>query len=309
MISHPLKGPPEALLADPGEVIPFPVQAPVQIKADLKKLGDFPIFSPDRQWPSWIAEKLELLQSPSLLPDSKPHLSPQSSFLIAPWMTEEMLESFWQEVSCAIAPPSIDRHASPLTSEGYFSWIGCKSSCALENFVSLTLSIQEDFALMVDDGQGGLRAGLLSICFPSGWSPKEKIGKLLQEIHEPVADNRELQAATPLMARAMTTKGPFIRHVWTLAGSGARRRDADEDTLAQASSISDLWFRCERQLTIPLSGRGSLFLIRVYVQPLLQVIAQPERKERLIEALRSMSQELVQYKGIARAREIILRLA
>ena len=224
-------------------------------------------------------------------------------------MTEEKLQSLWQEVSRAITPTNVDQHAGPLTADGYFPWIGCNSSSALENFVFLTVSIQEDFALMVDDGQGALRAGLLSICFPSGWSPKEKIGKLLEEIHEPVADNRELQASTPLMARAMATKGPFIRHVWTLAGSGARRRDANEDTLSEASSISDLWFRCERQLTIPLSGQGCLFLIRVYVAPLLHVMAQAGRKERLIEALRSMSPELVQYKGIARAREIILQLA
>lgn len=66
-------------------------------------------------------------------------------------------------------------------------------------------------------------------------------------------------------------------------------------------------FRCERQVTLGLPALGaSLFLIRVHVAPLLEVCTDPQRRARLVAALRSMSDDVVAYKNLQRLRERVL---
>ena len=51
------------------------------------------------------------------------------------------------------------------------------------SLIDLTLKFEEDFAIM---HKGKMET--VSVCFPSGWIPKEKLGKHLSAIHEPIAD-------------------------------------------------------------------------------------------------------------------------
>ncbi len=195
----------------------------------------------------------------------------------------------------------------PLRPDGGFGWIGgVKPRSDIEFLVGLTLSLQEDFAVMVPDADGSLRAQILSVYFASGWSPEEKLGQSMAAIHEPVADNRALMKSTAAMSQAMVHKGPFVRYVWTLAGSDALARAPGEDTMASVARWEDLWFRSERQITVPLWGEASLFLIRVDVRPLVQMLETPERWAILEAALRSMSPEVLAYKSIERAARLIL---
>lgn len=195
----------------------------------------------------------------------------------------------------------------PVAKDGGFPWLGgVRPDSPLAFFQALTISIQEDFAVMAADPMVGLRAAILSVCFPSGWNPAQKLGQSLHTIHGPVADNTALQRATPSMAHAMQAKGPFLRFVWTLAGDARLSRMPGDDTLCRASSIDDLWFRCERQITVPLNGIGCLFLIRVFVAPYRQVVNTGERRARMMNALRAMSPAMIEYKNIARAIEVIL---
>ena len=63
-----------------------------------------------------------------------------------------------------------------------------------------------------------------------------------------------------------------------------------------------------RQVTMPLpEWRSALFLIRVFVAPLASVAADDSRRARIVESLRSMSDDVVKYKGLAAAREAVLR--
>jgi hypothetical protein len=123
-----------------------------------------------------------------------------------------------------------------------------------------------------------------------------------------VADGDALRVASETLSRAMSTKGPFVRHVWTLAGSAALARDPDEGSLVPPSSFDAIQFRCERQVTAPLAELGrSLFLIRVYVAPLVRVAADPVRRATLVSALESMSDAVARYKGIGALREQVLQ--
>lgn len=270
---------------------PFPVEAHFSVRPDLAKLGDAPLLVQDSDWPQWAAAKREAVFAGEV-PLMDAHLDG------ARWLglVRDVTATLYR-----LMP------AGPMDADGSFPWLGgLRTENPNEFFAALTISMQEDFALMVPDARGQLVARVLSVTFPSGWDPKKKLGMPLLGIHAPVADNQMLQRATPSIEQAILSKGPFVRYVWTLAGSGALKRAAGEDTLAHARTINDLWFRCERQVTVPIAGIACLFLIRVFVAPLTQMLSVSGRLPVLKAALLSMSPEMLDYKGIRRAAEIVL---
>ncbi len=271
---------------------PFPVHVEHYPRPDLTKLGAAPLLIEDHAWGDWVNQKME-------------HVGDGSAPLIVDGVSQATLSLWadWVAQALRLRAPN-----GPIDSYGAFPWLGgFKPRNPHEFFVALTLSLQEDFALMVPDLDGGLSAQVLSVVFPSGWNPAEKLGRSLLDIHGPVADNAALQRGTPAMAQAMISKGPFIRHVWTLAGNNRLGRAPHDDTLADIHHVDDLWFRCERQLTIPLAGHASLFLIRVFVAPYRDVVSTPERQQSIIHALRAMSPATIAYKNISRAVDLILK--
>ena len=175
--------------------------------------------------------------------------------------------------------------------------------------------MQEDWVVMHNPGgsggsvpPGGSQAEWLHVCFPSGWAPSDKVGRPLGEIHRPVADGDGLRAASECLTRDMHSKGPFVRHVWTLSASAALARDPDAAPIAPPDTIDAVQFRCERQVTVPLDVPGrAIFLIRVYVAPLVQIAADASRRATLRAALSSMSDAVVRYKAIGPLRELVLR--
>jgi hypothetical protein len=273
--------------------IPFPVHPDSQPRPDLVKLATHePLLVEDAHWARWISHKRVLLAQ-SKVP------------IVVPAMDGGQFETMAGLVSARfrVVLPS-----GPIDQQGGFPWLGgiCPNS-ALEFFQALTLSLQEDFALMVPDQDGRLVANLLSVCFPSGWNPADKLGRTLMSIHAPVADNQALQRASASMERAMLNKGPFVRYVWTISGNDRLSRAPGEDTLQQAQSLDQLWFRCERQITMPLEGKACLFLIRVFVAPYREVVNSASRQARMVQACRAMSPSMVQYKNISRAVDLILK--
>ena len=270
---------------------PFPVEAPYQVKPDLQKLGDKPLVIVDEHWASWVRQKRDQIQG-GRMP------------LVGAGVTSAALS----RIRALLTQSFIERLPNgPLGTDGAFRWLGdFRPKSDLAFLSALTLSLQEDFAVMVPDEEGTLRAQILSVYFASGWSPEEKLGQSMATIHEPVAENQALIRSTAAMSQAMLNKGPFVRSVWTLAGSDALARAPGEDTMGSVNKLEDLWFRSERQVTVPLAGEASLFLIRVDVRPLVQMIQAPGHRAVLEAALRSMSPEVLRYKSIERAARLIL---
>jgi hypothetical protein len=188
---------------------------------------------------------------------------------------------------------------------------------------ALTLGLQEDFVILHDepDGEAGartLRTRFLSVCFPSNWSPAEKHGLDFAAIHAPVADNALLQAGGKGIVDMAFRQAPMLRHVWLLTPSGdlpqhpETRRTRWEDALAAADApgasgrlLDQVFYRVERQTTLPLPAlhRG-VFFIRVIVCPLSEALGvAPGRAAQLAEALASMSEAVVTYRGMGAVRE------
>lgn len=269
---------------------PFPVTPEYVVRADLQKLGDAPLLVEDLHWRDWMQRKRERIVAAGALQR-------------AAELDDSRLAGLAQRVAAALnaAVPN-----GPVDAGGALPWVGLPAGLPPADFLlGLTLSVQEDLVLMVRDSRGELTAQWMGVCFPSGWRPADKLGHSMLRIHAPVADNVRLQQAADGLAHAMTSKGPFVRHVWTLAGSGALHRDPGDDAFAGVRSADELWFRCERQVTVPLGGDASLFLIRVFVAPLHAVAQSAERVGLLRRALVSMSPAVVDYKGLAKARGIL----
>ena len=188
---------------------------------------------------------------------------------------------------------------------------------------ALALGLQEDFVILHDepDGEAGartLRTRFLSVCFPSNWSPAEKHGLDFAAIHAPVADNALLQAGGKGIVDMAFRQAPMLRHVWLLTPSGdlpqhpETRRTRWEDALAAADApgasgrlIDQVFYRVERQTTLPLPAlQRGVFFIRVMVCPLTEALgAGPGRAAQLAEALASMSEAVVAYRGMGAVRE------
>lgn len=162
----------------------------------------------------------------------------------------------------------------------------------------LTRSLQEDFVIWAPNRAGQLSAQVLSVCFPSGWNPIEKANRTFLEIHEPVPDFNTVNRAADHIARMMTTRGPFIRSVWTIANRPWLNRHPSRCEPWDKETLDDMWYRCERQVTIPVEGSAALFLIRVYMVPLADVFRDEDRKQQVLASIRSMTESVLAYKGL-----------
>ena len=167
------------------------------------------------------------------------------------------------------------------------------------NYREATENYQEDFVVWSANTDGDLSPQIMSVCFPSGWAPEEKINLSFHGIHEPVADNKLIQQAAPHIAKMLTQKGPFVRHVWTVTNSDKLSRHPKTITPWSNESPDQMYYRVERQTTVPL-GDAAIFFIRVYVVPLLTM-----NIDKIKESINTMSDAVLGYKNLNYVKEIL----
>jgi len=174
----------------------------------------------------------------------------------------------------------------------------------------LSLAFEEDFAIV-----DGATASIpwLAVALPSHWAPETKVGRPFAEVHAPVADNRLIVGAASHLTRLVSGVERWERFVWTITRhprlhAHPARLDpapwpasADADTIAAIAS-----WRTERQTFIPLpEHRQAVFTIHVQLQPLAEAMT-PERAARVHDALASMSDAVLAYRGLAPVRDRLL---
>lgn len=182
-----------------------------------------------------------------------------------------------------------------------------------------SLLVQEDLILMRRDERGWrLAAG--SLCFPSSWSLREKFGKPLQEIHEPVPGFGPGTRPAELINRMFDgLQGQAVeRFNWSIQAddrlyhplSNVERIDRatnrpsrfpDGDVNAHA------FIRVERQTLRKLpASRDILFTIRIHLDPLKVLEAHPDRATlaaSFAEQLLALDQQQLDYKGLTADRD------
>jgi hypothetical protein len=186
--------------------------------------------------------------------------------------------------------------------------------------LAVSAALQDDYVILHDEpepergGSSRFRLRFLSVAFPSNWDPAEKLGLDFAAIHAPVADNALIQQGAEGIMDLAFRRQPMQRHVWLLSPDGAlpqhprERQRRWEDALARADNgllLDEAFFRVERQTTWPLPDvKRAVFFIRVMMCPLKAVLSvAPERSAALSDALQSMSQAVVAYRGMGLVRD------
>ena len=175
----------------------------------------------------------------------------------------------------------------------------------------LCLAFAEDFAVI--DGDSA-RIPWLAVCLPSNWAPEEKVGRHFAEVHAPVADNQLLVNAGEHLARLVTQPDRWERFVWTITRHPLLHAHPDRvdpapwsPTATADELASRAFFRTEHQTFIPVPGvRQAVFTIRVSVTPLTQALADPAQARQVHDALSTMSQSVLAYRGLTDARDRLL---
>jgi hypothetical protein len=150
----------------------------------------------------------------------------------------------------------------------------------------------------------------MAVCLPSHWDPVEKVGRHFTEVHAPVADNATLLAAGAHLMSLVCEAQRWERFVWTLTPNPAydhhpRRRAAIPWPAQAPAACAHL--RTEHQTFIPLPGpHQAVFTIHVEVQPLVRVLTRADEAQRLHDALASMSDAVLAYRGLTAARPALL---
>jgi dimethylamine monooxygenase subunit A len=173
----------------------------------------------------------------------------------------------------------------------------------------IALAIQEDFVILKQN-KDTLHTEYLSVCFPSRWDPREKLGLDFAAIHAPVADNQMIQAAGQNIMTMAFMKQPMLRHVWLIVPAASLDQHPEKNQAWWAEALADpspllprLFFRIERQTTWPLPHlQRAVFFIRLMMSPLIDVLnTAPRRAAELAASLRSMTPAIVAYRGMTGA--------
>jgi len=171
--------------------------------------------------------------------------------------------------------------------------------CSLDENISLheaSVSLEEDFAVMYKG-----KMELVSVCFPSGWRPKEKLGKYLKDIHKPIADSEKLIKASEKLSDFMV-KQSIQRWVWTITTNG-NLSEFPEYKKPEITNFEKLYFRVETQTTAPIDKNTSLFFIKLDVLPLSEVW-----DKKILESINSMTENVLIYKGLTQIKELLNRM-
>ncbi len=314
-----------------GLYAPFPVEVPYRTGPVMKRLGGVEgdsggLFVVDEAYGRYLEQKLSRLASQperygglsvgphgglgdallhvfSLLAREQPNLLTLEAGTVRLEALGLRLERNQQDHWRVEAIPDTD---TPLAALGRRVQAHLEAQFDLTVLIhALALSLQEDFVILRDlDGED--EAECLCVVFPSDWNPQEKVGQNFSELHKPVANNTALLRSHRPVMNALFHKGPFVRFVWGLSADGRLGQHPAETPRAVTCSPAALFFRTERQVSVPLPGGRCLFTVRVAVQPLSDALCNEERRQRFAAALASMDDELLAYKGLSAWRDPLL---
>jgi len=174
----------------------------------------------------------------------------------------------------------------------------------------LSLAFEEDFALVdAAAGHGVATLPWLAVALPSHWAPRDKVGKPFTAVHAPVADNALLMQAAAGLMRLVTGSERWERFVWNVTAHPRLNAHPDQVDAGRwhgrfAPELA--WWRTERQTFIPLPAlRQAVFTIHVQLQPLPGALDAAQAL-RLHEAVASMSEAVLAYRGLAAVRVPLL---
>ena len=180
---------------------------------------------------------------------------------------------------------------------------GIKHTKYPDLIAELSLNIQDDLCLMESQGQQKLLAA--SICSPSYWDVRTKIGKPLKVIHDPVSSlDEKIGERIATFIRQAPIKKPFARQNWLIHGDTKRFHLKEEDSLLTDPSC---WYiRSEKETLCRFHQDYSLFTINVLFEPLNKIVDYPAALRGLIKSLETFDEDESVYFGGSNKINILL---
>jgi len=200
---------------------------------------------------------------------------------------KELLDNKYNDV---VAATNDSLEAQEILSEKF----SLKESIYNDLIADMSLLIQDDLCLIRAKGDQELLAA--SICSPSYWSVKSKIGKPLKEIHQPVTTlNEKIGNRISTFIKQAPLMKPFARQNWLIHGDTKRFHLVEEGLLFDDPAK---WFiRSEKETLCRFHEDYSLFTINVMFQPLSLIHNYPEKKQNLISSINTFDEEEINYFG------------
>ncbi len=156
------------------------------------------------------------------------------------------------------------------------------------------LHIQDDLCLIEAHGEQRLIAA--SVCSPSYWDLRKKIGKPLRDIHGPITTlNEKIGDRIEKFIKQAPVMRPFARENWLIHGDTKRLHLKEEK--CPSTHPSEWFIRSERETLCRFHENFSLFTINVFFQPLKLVHSFPEARAGLIKSINKFDQEEADYFG------------
>ena len=156
-------------------------------------------------------------------------------------------------------------------------------------FDAICSQIQEDVCIMRND-----ELIVNHVCLPSWWSPEEKMGMSMGEIHADIPGMKK--TAYDHIWNACLHKGPYLRYNWTLTDTPILNQHPSKN-IGKNFDRDSLFLRVERQV---LQGFPEvcavLFLIRTYVGDVHTL--EKEQRKAIATAIDNMNDDELYYKGL-----------
>jgi dimethylamine monooxygenase subunit A len=185
---------------------------------------------------------------------------------------------------------------------------GVEPGADTKSIETLGRSWEPDFVILDRVAPHQVRGGC--VCFPSGWSLREKIGKSLFLTHAPVPGlNEDLGANISKLLSRIDVGQFFQRTNWGLT----RATELDQHPRHKIPAITALvdprnvYLRIEWQVLTAISATALLFGIRVLHVLAEEVKADPELGSRLATNLETMPDVVARYKRLDQCRETLVK--
>lgn len=158
--------------------------------------------------------------------------------------------------------------------------------------------VAEDICVLSRDATAW-RLTAASVCSPSRWRLRDKIGRTVAEIHAPVPDYAGWYSdAVDASLDRVGVERPVWRLNWTFMDDPALFQQHGAPVAGGDVQLETLTFRVERQTLRRLPRTGDLvFTIRTYRTTLADIATDPARSDALARTLRTCPPDLAAYKG------------
>ncbi|MEM7427991.1 MAG: DUF3445 domain-containing protein [Pseudomonadota bacterium] len=251
----------------------------------------------DERLPEYLARKNELL--------SERHRETS--------LAEPETVAAQQEVLDLLLPYLLERYPEMYRcSSGEVSVTATGDSYAIDAYGHQPLElaarlVQEDLVIM-RPGADGHRIAAACVCFPSEWLLREKFGKVLADVHEPVPGlargTRNAQMIERIFGN-LSVDRPVERFNWFLLRNPdlfLPELEHTKGSMFDRDGTPRIWIRVERQTLRRLARSGDiLFTIRICTDP-FERLAQHEDAVELAAAMRQQILDLdpdqLEYKGL-----------